>query len=62
MDEKQKQTAGQDATKHAAAESRLRQALVVMAKARSATPRHAEASGSTEGRGTAGGQSAPSGQ
>lgn len=62
MDEKQKQTAGQDTARQRAAESHLRQALVGMAKARSDARRHAEASASTEGRGTASGHSAPSGQ
>lgn len=62
MNEKQKQTAGQDTARLRAAEGHLRQALVGMAKAKGATRRHAEASGSTEGRGTASGHSAPSGQ
>lgn len=62
MDEKQKQAAGQDTARRAAAESHLRQALVGLAKARRAISRHAEASQGSEGRGTAGGQSTPSGQ
>lgn len=62
MDEKQKQTAGQDTARLRAAEGHLRQALVGMAKAKGAVRCHAEASASLEGRGTAGGQSAPSGQ
>lgn len=61
MDEKQKQAAGHDPAKRTAAESHLRQALVGLAKAKRAAG-HAEASVATEGRGTAGGQSAPSGQ
>lgn len=62
MDEKQKQTAGKGSARQRAAEGHLRQALVGMAKARNEARRHAEASQGTEGRGTAGGQSAPSGQ
>lgn len=62
MDEKQKQAAGQDTARQRAAESHLRQALVGMAKARREARRHGEASQGTEGRGTAEGHSAPSGQ
>jgi hypothetical protein len=61
MDEKAKQV-GRQSERREAAEGRLRQALVGLAKAGRAKECHAAASGSTEGRGTAGGQSAPSGQ
>ena len=55
MDQKEKPA---DTARREAAEGQLRQALVGLAKAR----RHAEASQGTEGRGTASGQAAPSGQ
>lgn len=62
MDEKQKQTAGQDTARQRAAEGRLRLALVGMATAKSEARRHGAASHGQEGRGTADGHSAPSGQ
>lgn len=55
MDEQEKVARDQ---RRDAAEGRLRQALVAMAKAK----RHAETSQGTEGRGTVAGHSAPSGQ
>ncbi|WP_187640104.1 hypothetical protein [Bosea sp. F3-2] len=55
MDQKEKTT---NRPQREAAEGRLRQALVGLAKAK----RHAEASQGTEGRGTVAGHAAPSGQ